>query len=193
MIYELRQYTLHPGKRDTLIELFERTFLETLEACGMLVDGHFRDLNDPDRFVWFRAFPDMERRREALTSFYGGPVWKANRDTANATMIDSDDVLLLRLVDPRRGFRVTQERPPVGATLPESRFALTIYSFDVPASAEDIARVRRELPTATLLQTEPAENTYPALPVRTGEHVLVALMRDDERGTLAPGARSLLR
>ena len=159
----------------------------------MLVDGHFRDLSDPDRFVWFRAFPDMERRREALTSFYSGPTWMANRDAANATLIDSDDVLLLRLVEPHRGFRVTQERPPVGAPLPNSRFALTIYSFDRPASAEDIARVRRELPTATLLQTEPAENTYPRLPVRTGEHVLVALMRDDERGTLAPGARSLLR
>lgn len=193
MIYELRQYTLHPGKRDTLIELFERTFLETQEACGMLVDGHFRDLNDPDRFVWFRAFPDMERRREALTSFYNGPTWLANRDAANATLIDSDDVLMLRLVEPRRGFRVTQERPPVGAPLPASRYALTIYSFDRPASPEDIARLRRELPTATLLQTEPAENTYPRLPVRTGEHVLVALMRDDERGTLAPAARSLLR
>ena len=100
-VFELRQYTLHPGRRDTLIDLFEREFIETQEARGMRVLGQFRDLDDPDRFVWFRGFPDMDRRKEALTAFYSGPVWRTHRDAANATMIDSDDVLLLRLADPR--------------------------------------------------------------------------------------------
>ncbi|RZL06943.1 MAG: NIPSNAP family protein, partial [Rubrivivax sp.] len=34
-IVELRRYTLHPGQRDTLIELFEREFVESQEALGM--------------------------------------------------------------------------------------------------------------------------------------------------------------
>jgi hypothetical protein len=174
-VFELRQYTLHPGKRDTLIELFEREFLETQEACGMSVPAQFRDLDDPDRFVWFRGFPDMAARKEALTCFYGGPVWKANRDAANATMIDSDDVLLLRLVE---GFAF-----PVAAAL--SRYFITVYSFDVPIDEALIARVRREVPALTLLQTEPAENNYPALPVRTGEHVIVALTAEDRHVELA--------
>lgn len=173
-VFELRQYTLHPGKRDTLIELFEREFLETQEACGMSVPGQFRDLDDPDRFVWFRGFPDMARRKEALTCFYGGPVWKANRDAANATMIDSDDVLLLRLVE--------GSAFPVAAAL--SRYFITVYSFDVPIDQALIARVHREVPPMTLLQTEPAGNDYPALPVRTGEHVLVALTADDRYAKL---------
>ena len=58
-VFELRQYTLHPGKRDTLIELFEREFIEPQEAAGMHVIAQFRDLDDPDRFVWIRSFPDM--------------------------------------------------------------------------------------------------------------------------------------
>ena len=29
-IVELRRYTLHPGRRDTLIELFDREFVETI-------------------------------------------------------------------------------------------------------------------------------------------------------------------
>ena len=33
-IAELRQYKLVPGKRDVLIELFEREFVETQEAVG---------------------------------------------------------------------------------------------------------------------------------------------------------------
>ncbi|WP_406513549.1 hypothetical protein [Streptomyces sp. NBC_00161] len=35
MIVELRQYTLHPGARDTLIALFEREFVAGQEAAGM--------------------------------------------------------------------------------------------------------------------------------------------------------------
>lgn len=159
-VFELRQYTLHPGKRDTLIELFERAFIEPQQAAGMRIIGPFRDLDDPDRFVWFRSFPDMVQRKEALTTFYSGPVWTANRDAANATMIDSDDVLLLRLADPRFGF------PEAIA----ARLFVTVYSFEMP-----IEEILRDVAPLTLLQTEPAENDYPRLPVREGENVIVAL------------------
>jgi len=46
-ILELRQYTLHDGKRDTLIDLFEREFIEPQEVLGMKVIGTFRDLDRP--------------------------------------------------------------------------------------------------------------------------------------------------
>lgn len=98
-IFELRQYTLHPGRRDDLIELFEREFVEPQEAVGIRVVGTFRDLGDPDRFVWIRGFADMTTRLAGLEAFYGGPVWRAHRDAANTTMIDSDDVLLLEPAD----------------------------------------------------------------------------------------------
>lgn len=89
-VLELRQYTLQPGQRDTLIALFDREFIETQEAVGMTVLGQFRDLDDADRFVWLRGFASMAARAEALASFYGGPVWQAHRTAANATMIDSE-------------------------------------------------------------------------------------------------------
>jgi hypothetical protein len=46
----------------------------------------------------------MTSRAKALTDFYSGPVWKAHREAANATMIDSDNVLLLRPAVPTSGF-----------------------------------------------------------------------------------------
>ena len=95
-VVELRQYTLRHGQRDVLIELFDREFIESQEAVGMELIGQFRDLDRPERFVWMRGFPDMQRRREALEAFYGGPVWKTHAAAANATMVDVDDVLLLR-------------------------------------------------------------------------------------------------
>src|SRR5690349_2061035 len=54
-ILELRQYTLHKGGRDTLIRIFEASFLEPQNAAGAHIFGTFRDLDDPDRFVWLRG------------------------------------------------------------------------------------------------------------------------------------------
>lgn len=196
-ILELRQYTLHPGQRDVLINLFEREFVETQEAVGMRVVGQFRDLDDPDRFVWVRGFRDMPARAEALTALYGGPVWQRHRDTANATMIDFDDVLLLRPVDDRSGFPLPGlanrrqaadlDRPGVDAkSTPGSLVLATIYGRDTPVD-DDFVRffdesVRPVLVTTgaaplACLQTEASENTYPALPVRTGENVFVWFAR----------------
>ena len=78
------------------IELLDREFVESREAVGMKVLGQFLDLDNPNRFVWLRGFRDMPSRALALKEFYGGPVWKAHREAANTTMIDSDNVLLLR-------------------------------------------------------------------------------------------------
>src|SRR5258706_11874666 len=83
-IVELRQYTLHAGRFDAFAQLFEDAFIEPQEAAGMTVIGQFRDLDDPDRFVWLRGFPDMPSRAVSLDAFYGGPIWKARRDAANA-------------------------------------------------------------------------------------------------------------
>src|SRR5437762_11513588 len=124
-IVELRQYTLHPGQRDVLIDLFDREFVESQEALGMKVIGQFRDLDDPNRFVWLRGFRDMPSRAQALEDFYGGPGWKANREAANATMVDSDNVLLLFPAKPTSGFSFeNKERSPVGAK--ETRSELVV-------------------------------------------------------------------
>lgn len=196
-ILEFRQYTLHPGQRDVLITLFDREFVETQEAVGVRVVGQFRDLDDPDRFVWVRGFRDMPTRAEALSAFYGGPVWRQHRDAANATMIDSDDVLLLRPVDDRSGFPVPGlanhgrdaelDRPSVHATaMTASLVGATIYHWDSPVDDEfvrffdeSVRPVMFETGAAPLacLQTEASQNTFPALPVRTGENTFMWFSR----------------
>ena len=63
-IVELRQYTLVPGGRDTLVSLFDAHFVESQEAEGMRIVGQFRDLDRAERFVWVREFPSMAVRHE---------------------------------------------------------------------------------------------------------------------------------
>lgn len=183
-VIELRQYTLRPRRRDELIELFDREFVETQEDAGMTVLGQFRDLDDPDRFVWLRGFPDMTARHRALAAFYGGPTWSEHGPHANDTMLDSDDVLLLRPVPAGSGFAgLPSSRPPVGAPPPDRFVAATVWSFP-PGRNDGIALLRdgflpvlQETGPAPLafLVTEPAHNTFSRLPVRTGENVAAIL------------------
>src|SRR5262249_31659938 len=95
-VIELRQYKIFPGKRDQMIQLFEREFIARQELVGMRLVGTFRDQRDADRFTWIREFASMDVRDRELSAFYFGPVWKAHRNEANAFIDDSDNVLLLR-------------------------------------------------------------------------------------------------
>jgi NIPSNAP len=182
-VVELRQYTLKPGQRDTLIDLFERHFIESQEAAGMTLVGQLRDRRRDDRFVWLRGFANMEARHKALESFYGGPVWAAHRNEANATMLETNDVLLLRPARPELAFRLDDA---TRATRSDGRGAVTVlagvYQMPQPVDAQTVARFERQV--APLLQghgvrlegvfiTEPSPNTFTKLPVREGEHVLV--------------------
>src|SRR5687767_11829972 len=97
-VIDLRQYTLRPGQRDRLIDVFDTYLVDGQEQTGMHIVGQFRDLDDPDRFVWIRGFRDLPARGRALKAFYGGPIWHEHAAAANATMIDSDNALLLRPV-----------------------------------------------------------------------------------------------
>src|SRR6201999_2771462 len=144
MILELRRYTLKPGQRDVLIALFEREFVESQEACGIALPGLFRDLGNPDRFVWLRGFPDMESRARSLAAFYGGPVWKGHREAANATMIDSDNVLLLRPAWPGSCLQPGSRRPPDEECSP-SEGVVIASMFDLgPQSADEFAPALRK-------------------------------------------------
>ena len=203
---------LRPGQRDVLIDLFDAELVEPQEEVGMKVIGQFRDLDRPDRFVWLRGFPDMPARARSLAAFYGGPVWKAHGEAANATMLDSDDVLLLRPARPDSAFVLDGDRRPRGGFV-----AAVVMQLDAPADEEIVSFFEASIAPSVApsggsilgyFVTEASENTFPGLPVREGEHVFAWFAgfadRDGlERATelqgdraqvlhLAPTSRSLL-
>ena len=194
-VVELRQYTLHPDQREVLIDVFDREFLESQEAVGMRVIGQFRDLDDPNRFVWLRGFANMESRRQGLEAFYYGPVWGQHRDTANATMVDSDNVLLLKPAWSGSALKSTHAaRPPVGTTAPATGFVdIAVFNLKEPADMDLLAFARTQM-TQALYETEArevawyvtdaSENTFPRLPVREGENVLVGVVVFDRKESL---------
>ena len=183
-LVELRQYTLHHGQRDVLIRLFEKEFIESQEALGMKVLGTFTDVQRPDRFVWLRGFTDMDARLSGLTAFYTGPVWMAHHDEANATMIDSDNVLLLRAPRPGAEFQPRALQPAIvnkaraGLIVASIHFLNTPPSRVVPAFEQQVqpALARAGVRPLAWFVTEGAPNNFPRLPVRN-EQVLVWFAR----------------
>jgi len=181
-VVELRRYRLQPGTREDLIGLFEEAFIEPQEAAGMQVIGQFRDPDDPDAFVWLRGFADMETRARGLADFYGGPVWAAHRDRANGTMVNSDNVLLLRPALLGGGFALPDRLDDDAAGQRSGLVVATTCSLaphtDADFSAFFEASVRPALTAAgarvlATFVTERSPNTFPRLPVREDETVFV--------------------
>ena len=203
-IVELRQYRLQAGKRDTLVDLFDREFIESQEAAGISVIGQFRDLDDPDRFVWLRGFRDMPSRAQSLKEFYDGPAWKAHRAEANATMVDTDNVLLLRPALPKSGFSVnSSNRPqPRANKVSQGLLVATLYYFSAPVGTDFVDFFEHTLkPVVTdtgasilaYFMTEESANNYPGLPVREGEHVFVWFMGFKDRAAYERHSANLAR
>lgn len=136
-----------------------------------------------------RGFRDMDTRKAALESFYGGAVWKQHASAANATMIDVDNVLLLR---PVTALAVDLgRRAGRGSTAdPAGLLAITIWrlraasALAVPSLFDVALEPALRDAGVTVLATYESghsENTFPALPVRENENVFIwVAMFEDE-------------
>jgi NIPSNAP len=194
-VVELRRYTLRPGERETLIDLFENELVIAQEDAGMRLIGQFRDLDQPDHFVWMRGFADMPARDRALRAFYEGPVWERHKDAANATMIDSDDVLLLRPA--WSGPALARNERQVHPNQEEGLFLLTVYPLRPDVEATDFQRLvsTAVVPRAIAagadirgaFRTEHSVNSYTRLPIREGENVFVTVFALSEEAL--PGSK----
>ena len=196
-VIELRRYRLHKGARETLIDLFDREFLETQDAAGMSVLAQFRDLDDPDAFVWLRRFEDLPSRAEALRGFYTGPVWARHRDAANGTMVNSDNVLMLRpLGDAVRTSLLGPgplppafgpQRPPPATDLGEAGVFEMTTCYLAPRTDIAFAAWFEDAVRPALLAAgagvegrwvvDHRENNFQGLPVRERETLFIWLLR----------------
>ncbi|WP_298261850.1 hypothetical protein [uncultured Litoreibacter sp.] len=88
MILEIRHYTLKSGLREEFIQFFEQTNRPALRDAGMLVFGPLRDLENPDKVHWMRAFSSLAERDRIKDLFYDGPVWSKGIEPFAMPMIE---------------------------------------------------------------------------------------------------------
>ena len=94
MIVEVRSYRITPGKRDEFIDLFKKRAIPALQSHGMKIVGPFVDLENPNKFMFIRAFPSMEDLHRMKAEFYGGKLWKEELEGIAMPMLESYDVML---------------------------------------------------------------------------------------------------
>ncbi len=94
MIVEVRTYTIKPGLRDQFIEFFERRAISEQQVLGIKLLGPLLDAENPNVFVFLRAFPSLEERDRMKSLFYDGPVWKNELEGIAMPMIESYSVVL---------------------------------------------------------------------------------------------------
>lgn len=127
-VFELRNYRARPGRRDDLIAMFEAHFLDAYTRAGATVLGTFRNPDEPNRWFWIRAFPDIASRPSILKGFYTSQDWLTRADACNATIADTSDAYLMRMASPP--VIALPETPKVAAIAPsrtDAQIELLIY------------------------------------------------------------------
>jgi len=194
-VVELRRYVLHDCVRERFATYFESLFPEAFQALGALVFGLFFERNDPSRFTFLRAFPDMDTRLAVCTAMYDGPLWREHRDTMNAMIVDYTDVLLLKPVSPGRGLLLL----PAVDVVEEAGGARGVFVAQVfPAEAGRAADLADRAEQAFagyraagareagVLVTLDVPNNFPRHPIREDGHYLVWLGLVENDAALAP-------
>lgn len=103
-VIELRDYVIRRGRRDEFIRLFEENFTLSQNILGGYTLGQYRVKGADDNFFWIRGFKDMSARNKFLNDFYyGSPVWKQHRSTANSMLLNNDNAHLLKPLNVKGG------------------------------------------------------------------------------------------
>ena len=159
----------------------------------------------------------MAARHASLTAFYDGPVWAKHQDVANATMIDSDNVMLLRAVTEHDALPTHQPnqrdmRTPTGLVVVVAEYVEQTNEVTIGSFKSDVIPFLHQSGCRTLgvYATEAAPNMFARLPVRTDRAIvwIGAIESDDwstvrhaitpvaerhqDRHVLIPTTRSLL-
>ena len=190
-VIELRRYQIKPGRRADFAAYFESYFPEAFQQLGAIAFGQFFERQNTEAFTWLRGFKDMDARAVVNAAFYYGAVWKEHRTTLNDLIVDSDNVLLLRPLDPDSGVTVLPAVDPIkelqgaGGVVVAQIFALkprSVERFAQQAAASFAGYREAGMRQAGVLVTLDASNNFPQLPVRTDGPYLVwlGLAKDDQ-------------
>ncbi len=92
MFFELRQYTIKPGKMDEFVRLMENDIIPFQVAQGMVINGMFRGQEDDTTFVWIRRFASDAEREELYTKVYQSDYWKTTIAPRVPDLLEKTDV-----------------------------------------------------------------------------------------------------
>jgi heme-degrading monooxygenase HmoA len=94
MIVEVRTYRIKAGQREKFISFFENRAIPAQRSKGMRIVGPLLDLENPDVFIWLRAFPSLEDRERMKSALYDGEEWTTELEAIAMPMLEDYRVAL---------------------------------------------------------------------------------------------------
>ncbi len=190
-VVEFRRYVVKTGERRHFAQYFDSYFPEAFQQLGAIAAGSFFERDNQNGFTWIRGFHTIDQRAVVNAAFYYGSVWNEHRDTVNGLMTDSDNVMLLRPLNPEAELLVLPAVDPVNE--PDGAQGISVAQiFAIKQTGiEDFARNAQPVfdkyraagaRQAGVLVTLDVKNNYPQLPVRTDGPYLVwlGILRDHQ-------------
>lgn len=204
-VVEFRRYTIKGGEREHFAIYFESYFPEAFQQMGAIAFGQFFERGNPVGFTWLRGFKNTDARGIINARFYYGPLWKEHSSTMNSLMVDSDNVLLLRPLNPERGIPVLPAVDPVKEGKGAQGVVVAQIFAVKPKGVDAFARQAEEMfasyraagaREAGVLVTLDVPNNFPQLPVRTdGPYIVwLGIVKDSktlETQFASPAERSM--
>lgn len=98
MIYELRRYTAFPGRREELVDRFERCVLAVFDRCGIKVVGFWEVRDNDEQLIYLTRFTGEDARVAAWDRFAKDPIWIAEkrRSEANGPLVREKSSVILK-------------------------------------------------------------------------------------------------
>lgn len=96
--YELRQYTVRPGKMAEWLELMESRIIPFQISKGAVITGSFRGETDDSVYVWLRRFESEDERVRLYDAVYGSDEWKNEISPIVGELLDREAMKVTRIV-----------------------------------------------------------------------------------------------
>ncbi|MBW3469891.1 NIPSNAP family protein [Arthrospiribacter ruber] len=138
--FEMRQYTVHEGKMQDLVDRFENHTLKLFEKHGIENVAYFLPLGDnPEYLTFILGYPDRAARDASWASFGSDPEWNQAREAS-----EENGPLVAKVT--QTFMNIDKELSPQGVLmLPESGkvFELRTY-YMLPGKVENIHKRFRD-------------------------------------------------
>ena len=97
MLFELRRYRTHPGKREAWVRMMEEEIIPFQVSKGMVIVGSFVGEEEDDLYVWIRRFDSEEQRAELYEAVYKSDTWVNDIGPRIPELLDREKIEVTRL------------------------------------------------------------------------------------------------
>jgi hypothetical protein len=98
VIFELRQYYIHPCQQSAWVKLMEEEIIPLQVKAGMVILGSFVAEEDESVYIWLRRFESEEERVRLYDAVYNSDEWKNQIAPRIPALMDREQMQVRRLL-----------------------------------------------------------------------------------------------